>query len=112
MLGYMSQQIPEASQWLQDYDAAVKRCFTLIPYSDKISSPFFVSLQFNYGGIQARLNGQSLEGLSESESGSELDESQVDIVSSWNIAENLPKTTQVGHPTIFFLCYGYHYEKI
>ncbi|KAF7120543.1 hypothetical protein RHSIM_Rhsim13G0107600 [Rhododendron simsii] len=50
--------------------------------------------QFNYGGIQARLNGQSLEGLSESESGSELDESQVDIVSSWNIAENLPKTTQ------------------
>ncbi|KAE9461327.1 hypothetical protein C3L33_06754, partial [Rhododendron williamsianum] len=43
---------------------------------------------------QARLNGQSLEGLSESESGSELDESQVDIVSSWNIAENLPKTTQ------------------
>ncbi|XP_052190980.1 DNA polymerase epsilon catalytic subunit A-like isoform X2 [Diospyros lotus] len=43
--------------------------------------------QYNFGGIQARTN-------SELEKGSTHDESQVDIVSSWNIAENLPKATQ------------------
>ncbi|KAK6936184.1 DNA polymerase epsilon, catalytic subunit A, C-terminal [Dillenia turbinata] len=40
--------------------------------------------QYNYGGIQARTHAD--DGLS--------DESPVDIVSSWNIAENLPKETQ------------------
>ncbi|PSR89873.1 DNA polymerase epsilon catalytic subunit A like [Actinidia chinensis var. chinensis] len=50
--------------------------------------------QYNYGGIQARINGESLEGISEPETGGVHDESQVDIVSSWNIAENLPKATQ------------------
>ncbi|XAR60114.1 DNA-directed DNA polymerase [Bertholletia excelsa] len=50
--------------------------------------------QYNYGGIQARINGESIEGMSVPENGSVQDESLVDIVSSWNIAENLPKETQ------------------
>ncbi|KAI7983738.1 DNA polymerase epsilon catalytic subunit A [Camellia lanceoleosa] len=50
--------------------------------------------QYNYGGIQARINSETLEGISEPENEIVHDESQVDIVSSWNIAENLPKATQ------------------
>ncbi|XP_059627348.1 DNA polymerase epsilon catalytic subunit A-like [Cornus florida] len=50
--------------------------------------------QYNYGGIQARVHGGSSEGNLEPSDGSEHDDSQVDIVSSWNIAENLPKETQ------------------
>ncbi|XP_072950830.1 DNA polymerase epsilon catalytic subunit A-like [Typha angustifolia] len=43
--------------------------------------------QFNFGGIQAKLPAGCLIDNIE-------DESQVDIVSSWNIAEYLPKATQ------------------
>ncbi|KAA8544223.1 hypothetical protein F0562_022235 [Nyssa sinensis] len=53
--------------------------------------------QYNYGGIQARAHGGSSEGILEpcNESNESLhDESKVDIISSWNIAENLPKATQ------------------
>lgn len=39
--------------------------------------------QYNYGGIQAKF-----------QDGCEDEESQVEIVSSWNIADNLPKSTQ------------------
>ncbi|CAL5422172.1 unnamed protein product [Camellia sinensis] len=50
--------------------------------------------QYNYGGIQARINSETLEGIFEPENRIVHDESQVDIVSSWNISENLPKATQ------------------
>ncbi|KAL7207627.1 hypothetical protein ACSBR1_029556 [Camellia fascicularis] len=53
------------------------------------------SKPYNYGGIQARINSETFEGISEPENGIVHDESQVDIVSSWNIVENLPKATQV-----------------
>lgn len=56
--------------------------------------------QYNYGGIQARLKDDSTEEYSEASIESMLNNSQVDIVSSWTIAENLPKSTQVGHPFI------------
>ncbi|KAL0460774.1 UNVERIFIED_CONTAM: DNA polymerase epsilon catalytic subunit A [Sesamum latifolium] len=50
--------------------------------------------QYNYGGIQARVQ----DGVAEEHSGASLDsmhnDSQVDIISSWTIAENLPKATQ------------------
>lgn len=52
---------------------------------------WFVS-QYNYGGIQAKF-----------QDGSEDVESQVEIVSSWNIADNLPKSTQVNYPPIIEL---------
>ncbi|XP_055836278.1 DNA polymerase epsilon catalytic subunit A-like [Solanum dulcamara] len=50
--------------------------------------------QYNYGGIQARHSDGPLEVNSEPGEESACNESQVDIVSSWNIAENLPKATQ------------------
>ncbi|KAK9279688.1 hypothetical protein L1049_013368 [Liquidambar formosana] len=50
--------------------------------------------QYNYGGIQARAQGGSLIGISNPTNEIMGDESQVDIVSSWNIAECLPKATQ------------------
>ncbi|XP_060169809.1 DNA polymerase epsilon catalytic subunit A-like isoform X1 [Lycium barbarum] len=50
--------------------------------------------QYNYGGIQARLSDGPLEANSEPGEESVCGEPQVDIVSSWNIAENLPKATQ------------------
>ncbi|KAM3201238.1 DNA polymerase epsilon catalytic subunit A [Capsicum annuum] len=49
--------------------------------------------QYNYGGIQAKLSDGSVENSQPGEE-SVWGESQVDIVSSWNIAENLPKATQ------------------
>ncbi|XP_047319798.1 DNA polymerase epsilon catalytic subunit A-like isoform X2 [Impatiens glandulifera] len=45
--------------------------------------------QYNYGGIQA---GKALTDIQQEEN--MLNDSQVDIVSSWNIAETLPKTIQ------------------
>ncbi|PHT35292.1 DNA polymerase epsilon catalytic subunit B [Capsicum baccatum] len=50
--------------------------------------------QYNYGGIQAKHSDGPVEVNSESGEESVCGESQVDIVSSWNIAENLPKATQ------------------
>ncbi|XP_073146772.1 DNA polymerase epsilon catalytic subunit A-like [Henckelia pumila] len=50
--------------------------------------------QYNYGGIQARLKDDSTEEDSEASIDSMLNNSQVDIVSSWTIAENLPKSSQ------------------
>ncbi|XP_075520013.1 DNA polymerase epsilon catalytic subunit A-like isoform X2 [Primulina tabacum] len=50
--------------------------------------------QYNYGGIQARLKDDSTEEFSEASVKSMLNNSQIDIVSSWTIAENLPKSTQ------------------
>ncbi|XP_073270441.1 DNA polymerase epsilon catalytic subunit A-like [Primulina huaijiensis] len=50
--------------------------------------------QYNYGGIQARLKDDSTEEFSGASIESMLNNSQVDIVSSWTIAENLPKSTQ------------------
>lgn len=50
--------------------------------------------QYNYGGIQASHSDGPLEVNSEPGEESVWGESQVDIVSSWNIAENLPKATQ------------------
>ncbi|MCD7471233.1 DNA polymerase epsilon catalytic subunit A [Datura stramonium] len=50
--------------------------------------------QYNYGGIQARHSDGPSEVNSEPGEESVCGESQVDIVSSWNIAENLPKATQ------------------
>lgn len=50
--------------------------------------------QYNYGGIQARHSDGPLEVNSEPGEESLCGESPVDIVSSWNIAENLPKATQ------------------
>ena len=47
-------------------------------------------LQYNYGGIQAKSTTLSHTDNLE-------DEAEVDIVSSWNIAEYLPKITQVDH---------------
>lgn len=52
---------------------------------------FFVIWQYNYGGIKAKIApGNAAEIVD--------DESQVEIISSWNISEYLPKETQV----IFF----------
>ncbi|XP_051120943.1 DNA polymerase epsilon catalytic subunit A-like [Andrographis paniculata] len=50
--------------------------------------------QYNYGGIQARSREASSEKHSEASSQSMQTDSQVDIVSNWTIAENLPKSTQ------------------
>ncbi|MCO5564216.1 hypothetical protein L7F22_017874 [Adiantum nelumboides] len=55
--------------------------------------------QYNYGGIQVKdlqLQGSnSIEGMSQSDlSQNDLEVSQPDIISSWNIAEYLPKVTQ------------------
>ncbi|KAM3303070.1 DNA polymerase epsilon catalytic subunit A-like isoform X1 [Capsicum chacoense] len=50
--------------------------------------------QYNYGGIQAKHSDGPVEVNSESGEESVCGESQVDIVSSWNIAENLPEATQ------------------
>lgn len=50
--------------------------------------------QYNYGGIQARATSGSLDNILRTENQSEYDEFLVDIVSSWNIAENLPKAAQ------------------
>lgn len=50
--------------------------------------------QYNYGGIQARAQGGPSVGSSNSTNDSIHDESQVEIVSSWNISEHLPKATQ------------------
>ncbi|KAI3461306.1 hypothetical protein Pfo_017969 [Paulownia fortunei] len=50
--------------------------------------------QYNYGGIQARLKDRSTEECSQASMESMHDDSQVDIVSSWTIAENLTKATQ------------------
>ncbi|KAK2968076.1 hypothetical protein RJ640_000491, partial [Escallonia rubra] len=51
--------------------------------------------QYNYGGIQAKGNGGSAQGSSSVSTESlHDDECQVDIVSSWSVAETLPKETQ------------------
>ncbi|KAL0390635.1 UNVERIFIED_CONTAM: DNA polymerase epsilon catalytic subunit A [Sesamum calycinum] len=50
--------------------------------------------QYNYGGIQARLQDGVTEEYSEASMDSMHNDSQVDIISSWTIAENLPKATQ------------------
>lgn len=50
--------------------------------------------QYNYGGIQARVHGRSSEDISKQNDEHVLDESQVEIVSSWNVAENIPKEMQ------------------
>lgn len=59
---------------------------------------FLFVWQYNYGGIQAKIIVGSAAGIIE-------DESQVEIISSWNIAENLPKETQV----IFFILWNIFY---
>ncbi|KAH6814720.1 DNA polymerase epsilon catalytic subunit [Perilla frutescens var. frutescens] len=50
--------------------------------------------QYNYGGIQARSEDKSTEEYSNAGTESVYNDSQVDIVSSWTIAENLTKATQ------------------
>ncbi|KAL6571839.1 hypothetical protein OROHE_002708 [Orobanche hederae] len=50
--------------------------------------------QYNYGGIQARLKDGSTEEYIKADMESIDDDSQVDIISSWTIAENLTKATQ------------------
>ena len=52
--------------------------------------------QYNYGGIQARDQGTSSTNVATLSDGSSHDDLQVDIVSSWNIADCLPKATQVS----------------
>jgi DNA polymerase epsilon subunit 1 len=44
-------------------------------------------VQYNYGGIQAKMQNATSEGSSDGDN-------DIDIVSSWNIAEYLPKATQ------------------
>ncbi|XP_042499556.1 DNA polymerase epsilon catalytic subunit A-like isoform X2 [Macadamia integrifolia] len=50
--------------------------------------------QYNYGGIQAKPHGGNSVNISKPPDEAEEDECQVEIVSSWNIAEYLPKETQ------------------
>ncbi|KNA12254.1 hypothetical protein SOVF_127620 [Spinacia oleracea] len=50
--------------------------------------------QFNYGGIQAKDQDETSTSISASSSRCLPGDLQVDIVSSWNIAEHLPKSTQ------------------
>lgn len=50
--------------------------------------------QYNYGGIQAKDHGTSSTNVATLSDGSLHDDLQVDIVSSWNIADCLPKATQ------------------
>ncbi|GMH11122.1 hypothetical protein Nepgr_012963 [Nepenthes gracilis] len=50
--------------------------------------------QYNYGGIQAKNHDGSSKGNFESVSEGSHDKPQVDIVSSWNIADHLPKAIQ------------------
>ncbi|KAL9143406.1 hypothetical protein ABFS82_14G234200 [Erythranthe guttata] len=50
--------------------------------------------QYNYGGIQARLKDGSTEEDSQQNIGSIDNDPEVDIISSWSIAENLTKETQ------------------
>ncbi|KAK6138431.1 hypothetical protein DH2020_027841 [Rehmannia glutinosa] len=51
-------------------------------------------IHYNYGGIQARLEDRSTEECSKASVESMHDDYQVDIVSSWTIAENLTKATR------------------
>lgn len=62
--------------------------------------------QYNYGGIQAKFNGGSLDADSEPSSANVHGDSQVDIVASWNTAENLPKEIQVNELLIYWICIG------
>ncbi|KMT05520.1 hypothetical protein BVRB_7g176430 [Beta vulgaris subsp. vulgaris] len=50
--------------------------------------------QYNYGGIQAKDHDESSASISASSRGCLPGDLQVDIVSSWNIAEHLPKSSQ------------------
>ncbi|KAL3518505.1 hypothetical protein ACH5RR_021094 [Cinchona calisaya] len=50
--------------------------------------------QYNYGGIQARFQDESSDDKVRPSNESMQKESEVEIVSSWNIAENMPKLTQ------------------
>ncbi|KAJ4969981.1 hypothetical protein NE237_003080 [Protea cynaroides] len=50
--------------------------------------------EYNYGGIQAKSHGGSCINISKPPNEAEEDECQVEIISSWNIAEYLPKETQ------------------
>ncbi|PIN09217.1 DNA-directed DNA polymerase [Handroanthus impetiginosus] len=50
--------------------------------------------QYNYGGIQGRLGDGAAEEYSKASTGIMQDGAEVDIVSSWTIAENLPKAMQ------------------
>lgn len=52
--------------------------------------------QYNYGGIQAKTPTGPADNVA--------DRSQVDIVSSWNIAEYLPKATQVSFHREMYTC--------
>ncbi|KAI8002966.1 Serine decarboxylase 1 [Camellia lanceoleosa] len=64
----------------------------IVKWKWKSSASLAFILVFNKRA--ARINSETLEGISEPENGIVHDESQVDIVSTWNIAENLPKATQ------------------
>ncbi|KAK1354606.1 DNA polymerase epsilon catalytic subunit [Heracleum sosnowskyi] len=50
--------------------------------------------QYNYGGIQAKVDGKSSDNIAKSDNEDMLDESQVDIVPSWSVVESLPKEMQ------------------
>jgi hypothetical protein len=51
---------------------------------------FCFMFQYNYGGIQAKTQNVTSADSSDGDN-------DIDIVSSWNIAEYLPKATQVRH---------------
>ncbi|KAK3041245.1 hypothetical protein RJ639_001528, partial [Escallonia herrerae] len=73
--------------------------------------------QYNYGGIQAKGNGGSAQGSSNVSTESlHDDECQVDIVSSWSVAETLPKETQDHFILIvseyMYLPWKYAQEKV
>ena len=53
--------------------------------------------QYNYGGIQAKDHDEFSASVSASSSTRLPGDLQGEIVSSWNIAEHLPKSTQVSY---------------
>lgn len=63
--------------------------YSFCPYRVCFHLPYFVLVQYNYGGIQAKMQNATSEGSSDGDN-------DIDIVSSWNIAEYLPKATQVS----------------
>ncbi|KAK1323653.1 DNA polymerase epsilon catalytic subunit A [Acorus calamus] len=52
--------------------------------------------QYNYGGIQVKANAENTIKVHRPSNGNMGDESQVEIVSSWNIADYLPKEIQIS----------------
>ncbi|KAK1275110.1 DNA polymerase epsilon catalytic subunit A [Acorus gramineus] len=81
-------------------DAVTSGNVDLFEWIELESLQFWHSLlfmdQYNYGGIQVKANAENTIKVHRPSNGNMGDESQVEIVSSWNIADYLPKEIQIS----------------